>query len=114
MAECPMLHTTTGLKSFYAHTTRSLDQAVQAACAISAAEQLPITATTRSDPGPWHRDAIVKTVPVYGYCGGHKALVPATARIDGDRAIDGAREWSQLTVEAKDFKRYLDWLHSIW
>lgn len=92
------------LKSLYAKETRSLDEAVRVAVEIAAAEQLPIAATC-GDPHSWHREAILKTVPVHGRQGSRNGRLPAGAQLS---------EWSDVTVKAADFQRYLDWLHSIW
>jgi hypothetical protein len=111
-----MLHPNTDkqLKSFYAAKTRTLEQAAQAACAIAAAERLPIDAASTGSPERWHREAILKVVPVYGTRDRRSERVPATAQLTGDRAEADMGQWSDLKVKPADFRRYLDWLHSIW
>lgn len=101
------------LKPFYASKNRTLTEAAHAACKIAEAEQLPITATC-SDPMRWHCEAILKTVPVYGTRGHRSEQVPATAVLHGERACGDLGEWTDLSVKAGDFQRYIEWLHSIW
>lgn len=101
------------LKPFYASKDRSLAEAAEAANTIAEAEKLPIAVAT-SDPLRWHREAILKTVPVYGSRGRAAEQVPATAVLHGERACGDLGEWTDLTVRAGDFQRYLEWLHSIW
>ena len=102
------------LKAHYVAKTRSLDQAAHAANAIAAAEQLPVNAAVTTDPERWHRETILKMVPVYGTRMRADERVPSTARLDGNRAAADTGEWSDLKVKAPDFQRYIDWLHSIW
>jgi hypothetical protein len=102
------------LRPYYAFKARTLEQAAHAAHEIAAAEHLPIDAAHTADPERWHREAILKMVPVYGTRLQSAERVPASARLDGDRAAADTGEWSDLTVRAPDFRRYLDWLHSIW
>lgn len=102
------------LRAFYAVKTRSLEQAAHAASEIAAAEHLPIAAAQAGDPERWHRENILKVVPVYGSCNRHSERVPASARLDGDHATDERGKWSDLKVKGADFRRYLDWLHSVW
>lgn len=101
------------LKAHYASVKRSLDQAAQAAHAIATAEHLPIIAVT-ADPEQWHRDAILKNVPVYGRRNRRKEVLPANAQIENGHAHARTDEWTDLEVKGSDFRRYLDWLHSIW
>lgn len=100
-------------RAHYTSTTRTLDQAAHAAHEIATAERLPINAVT-SDPEAWHRDAILKTVPVYGVRNRRKEVLPAGVRLENGLASDNAGEWTDLEVKGSDFRRYLDWLHSIW
>jgi hypothetical protein len=113
---CTMLHPNPKkqLNSFYAAKTRSLEQAAQAACAIAAAEHLPIDTASTGTPELWHRETILKVVPVYGTRNRHSERVPATAHLEGDRAEADTDHWSDLKVKSADFQRYLDWLHTIW
>jgi hypothetical protein len=101
-------------KALYAKKTRTLEQAAHAAFEIAAAEKLPIAASYRGDPEIWHRQSILKTVPVYGTREDRTEQVPATARLYGDHATLDFDEWSDLTVEGADFQRYLEWLHTFW
>lgn len=109
-----MLHTNKQLRAFYAAKTRSLEQAAHAASEIAAAEHLPITAAHTGDPERWHRENILKIVPVYGSRNRLSERVPASAHLDGNRAMTDLCEWSDLRVKGTDFQRYLDWLHSVW
>jgi hypothetical protein len=102
------------LREFYAAKTRTLDQAAHAASVIAAAEHLPITAAQTGDAERWHRENILKVVPVYGSRNHHSEQIPASAHLNGDRAIGELGEWSDLKVKGADFQRYLDWLHSVW
>ncbi len=101
------------LRAYYASTTRTLDEAAHAAHEIAAAEHLPIDVAT-ADPEQWHREAILKTVRVYGRRGRHKEILPAGVRLENGLARAQAGEWAKLEVKGSDFRRYLDWLHSIW
>jgi hypothetical protein len=96
------------LRAHYASKTRSLEQAAHAAHEIAAAENLPINAAHTGDPEHWHREAILKMVPVYGMRQRSEERVPTTAQ------LADLGEWSDLKVKSADFQRYLDWLHSIW
>jgi phage repressor protein C with HTH and peptisase S24 domain len=102
------------LREIYAAKTRTLAQAAQAASVIAAAEHLPINAAQTGDTERWHRENILKIVPVYGTRNRRSERVPVTAHLDGDRATAGIDEWSDLKVMGTDFQRYLDWLHSVW
>jgi hypothetical protein len=109
-----MLHRDKQLRAFYAAKTRSLEQAAHAASVIAAAEHLPITAAYRGDPERWHRENILKVVPVYGSRNRRSERVPASAHLDGNHASADLSKWSDLKVKGADFQRYLDWLHSVW
>jgi hypothetical protein len=102
------------LRVHYAAKTRSLEQAAHAAHEIAAAEHLPIHAVPTIDPERWHRETILKMVPVYGTRMQRDERVPSSAHLDGDHAAADAGEWSDLKVKGPDFQCYLDWLHSIW
>ena len=106
-----MLHANLG-KALYAPATRTLDQAARAAHEIAAAENLPIASNT--DPEKWHRETILKMVPVYGVRNRRKEALPADAHLEGDRALAPSGEWTDLQVKRADFHRYLDWLHTFW
>jgi hypothetical protein len=105
---------TYALKPLFAGRSRTLQQAAHAAFEIAATEELPIRANYHGDPETWHRECILKTVPVYGTRGRRCERVPATAQIWGDHAEFESEAWSKLTVKDPDFRRYLDWLHSLW
>lgn len=109
-----MLRPDKQLRAFYVAKTRSLDQAAHAASEIAAAEHLPITAAHRDDPERWHRENILKVVPVYGSYNGRSERVPASAHLVDDRAVADLCEWSDLKVKGTDFQHYLDWLHGVW
>ena len=109
-----MLPSDKSLKLLYAKKDRSLDQAAHTAFEIAAAEQLPIAASYPGDPENWHRQSILKTVPVYGTRDSRDEQVPSTARLYGDHATLEFDEWSDLTVKGADFHRYLEWLHTFW
>jgi len=109
-----MLHASPAPKSVYTKQTRSLAEAAHAACEIAALEHLPICAFYRGDPERWHRETILKTVPVYGVRNNHSERIPASAQLNGDRAALDLGEWSDLTVKGADFQHYLDWLHTLW
>jgi hypothetical protein len=102
------------LRTHYAVKNRTLDQAAHAAHEIAAAEHLPIDAAALGDPEQWHREAILKTVPVFGTRNDHNEQVSALAHLHGNRAMADTIEWTDLKVKGTDFQRYLDWLHSIW
>jgi hypothetical protein len=102
------------LREVYAAKTRSLAQAAQAASVIAAGEHLPIHAAATGDVERWHRENILKIVPVYGTRNRRSERVPAAAHLNGDHATAGPNEWSDLKVMGTDFQRYLDWLHSVW
>jgi len=104
-----MTHADAGMQAFYASKTRTLEEAAHAACEIAAAEHLPIATAHTGNPEQWHRECILKTVPVYGRRNHQMERVPATVLLQGDRP-----QWSDLTVRPDDFCSYLDWLHSIW
>lgn len=101
------------LRAHYASTTRTLEQAVHAAHEIAVAEHLPINTVT-ADPEQWHREAILKTVPVYGVRAHRTEILPAGVQVENGCARAQAGEWTDLEVRGPDFRRYLDWLHSIW
>lgn len=109
-----MLRPDKQLRAFYAAKTRSLEQAAHAASEIAAAEHLPIAAAHTSDPERWHRENILKIVPVYGSRNRRSERVPPSAHLIDDRAAANLCEWSDLKVKGADFQRYLDWLHSVW
>lgn len=103
------------LRDFYAPRTRSLAEAATAAHIIAETEQLPINATPAGSTEAWHRETMLKMVPVYGTHGRCSEQVPSGAHLEGDHALgDGTGEWTDLKIKGADFKRYLDWLHSIW
>lgn len=103
------------LRDLYAVKTRTLHEAAAAAHMIAEAENLPINGTPQGSSEIWHRETLLKMVPVYGTRADKSEQVPAGVRLEGDHAIgDNAVEWTELTVKGADFKRYLDWLHSIW
>lgn len=102
------------LRAHYASRTRTLEEAARAAHAIATAEHLPINAAPTGDPELWHRETLLKVVPVYGRRMRHSERVPVSAHLEGEHAAAEMGKWSDLTVKGADFQRYLDWLHSIW
>lgn len=104
-----MPHTISGVQDLYAPKTRTLEEAAHAAYEIAAAEHLPIATAHTGNPEQWHRECILKTVPVYGRRNRKIERVPATVLLQGNNP-----QWSDLTVRPDDFRHYLDWLHSTW
>lgn len=102
------------LRDLYASKTRSLEDAASAAHLIAKAENLPVNGTPATASEDWHRDTMLKMIPVYGTRGVASEQVPADARVEGNSAVRDSGAWTELKVKGADFRRYLDWLHSIW
>lgn len=100
-------------KPFDMSKTHSLADAAQLAADFAAAEHLPIAATV-TDAIRWHSETILKTVPVYGKRGHFSERVPAGAELQGDKALTGDGEWTNLEVNGRDFEGYLEWLRTFW
>jgi hypothetical protein len=105
---------TSALEKLFPKKTCTLEQAAQMALDIAVAEQLPISACYCDHPLSWHRQTILKTVPVYGMRQRRSERVPATAQFSAPDAECNAGTWSELTVKDADFQRYLDWLRTVW
>jgi hypothetical protein len=106
------------IRDHYSRRTRSLKQAAHAAHEIATAEHLPIEAARLGDAEQWHRETLLKTVPVYGMRDRQCERVPAGAQLDPEaqsaRLASGDPEWSDLKVKGEDFRHYMAWLHSVW
>jgi hypothetical protein len=88
---------------------RPLAEAARLAQQTAAAEHLPISGR---DPAAWHAEAMLKTVPVYGQRDGRSDRVACGAKLDPDTFDAG--DWHGLEIRRSDFRRYLDWLRSMW
>lgn len=96
-----MSHLDQGPKAL-ASKTRTLEEAARIAYQIAASEHPALHIAYDGDPERWHRERILKTVPVYGTRNRH------TERV----ADQDLRQYSALTVRPADFRRYMDWLQS--
>jgi hypothetical protein len=93
---------------------RSLREAARTAAKVAATEHLPIAASLGTDALRWHAEAMLKTVPVHGLRDGQAGLAGGTldAALIGAHADNG--DWSELTVDRRDFDAYLAWLRTVW
>lgn len=102
------------LRDLYAPKTRTLEEAAEAAHLIAMAEHLPVSGAPGSSTEAWHRETMLKMIPVYGRRGVNDEQIPAGARLEGDRAVRDTGAWTGLKVKGADYKRYLEWLRSVW